>query len=143
VQFQRFGEGYELRLEAGERLMETITRFAEQQSISFAALSGLGAVRQVRLAYFNIETLQYETHDLEEQLEALSLIGNVSLRDGRPFVHLHGSFGRRDLSVLGGHVMEGIVRPTIEMWLRPEEVGVNRAPDEESGLALLDLPERL
>jgi predicted DNA-binding protein with PD1-like motif len=143
MHFQRFGDRTEIRFESGDEFIGSLTAFAQAESVTFAVFSGLGGVRSARIAYFNSETREYETHELNEQFEVISLIGNVALRDGKPFVHAHASLGRKDLSVMGGHVMELVARPTIELWLRREAVAVSRVPDDESGLALLDLPERL
>ena len=62
--------------------------------------------------------------------------------DGEPFLHLHVALGRSDLSVVGGHLDEAIVYPTIEVWLRTEDVDIQRTKDPETGLDLLDLPRR-
>jgi len=143
VRFQRFGDRYQLRFEAGDELMSTLTDFAAREGIEYAALSGLGAVESISLAYFVRDTKQYETHELDEQFELLGATGNIALRDGKPFPHVHASVGRRDLTVFGGHVMRAVAWPTIELWVSREQEAVNRLPDEDSGLALMDLPDRL
>jgi uncharacterized protein len=143
LEYQRFGDRYQVRLESGDRVIESLTRLAQQERIGFAALSGLGAVRWVRLAFFDVETRQYENHDIEEQLEVTALVGNVTLRDGRSFIHAHATLGRRDLSTLGGHLMEAVAHSTLEVWLQREAAEVHRLPDDESGLALMRLADRL
>jgi len=143
MQYQGFGDRYQLRLERDDELTETLTRLAKREGITFATFAGLGAASSARLAYFDVDTRQYETHDLAEQFEVVSLTGNVALRDGRPFVHAHAVLGRRDLSTIGGHVMALLARPTIEIALRREAAEIVRLPDEESGLALLCLSDRL
>lgn len=143
MQLQRLGDRFQLRLESGERLMESLLALAAQEDIGYAALSGLGAVRWISVAYFDVDRREYEIHDIEEQLEVTSLVGSISRREGKPIVHAHATLGRRDLSVFGGHVMEAIARPTLEIWLSPEAAAVERLPDDESGLWLMALPERL
>jgi uncharacterized protein len=73
----------------------------------------------------------------------VSMIGNVSLKDDKPFVHAHVTLGRSDLSVIGGHLNDAIAHPTVEVWVRPETDEVHRVLDESSGLYLMDLPDRL
>jgi predicted DNA-binding protein with PD1-like motif len=143
VRFERFGNRLQVRFESGDQVMESLLRLLRAEGIGFAAVTGLGAVRSVRLSYLNTDTKSYETHELEEQLEVVSLLGNAALRDGQPFLHLHISLGRRDLSVFGGHFNEAVAHPTLEVWLQPEERPVHRVHDEASGLALMDLSERL
>lgn len=142
MQYQRFGDRYQIRLESGEPIVESLTRLAAREEIGYAAVSGLGAVRRATLAYFNVHTRQYETHELIEQLEVVSLTGNISQRDGRPFLHVHAALGRRDLSMIGGHLMEAVAHSTLEAWMQREEALVHRLPDDETGLALLQLPSQ-
>lgn len=141
MRFQRFGERYIVRIESGEAAIETLTAFLSSEQIAFANLSAAGAVRSARLGYWNAQTREYEYRDFEEQLEVVSFQGNASLKDDEPFLHIHGVFGRRDFSVVGGHLKEAWVYPTLEVWLRTEALEVRRAPDQASGLDLLDLPE--
>ena len=142
MRFQKFGDRYIVRLESGEPVIESLTGFLRDERIEFANLSAAGAVRWVHLGYWNAETRAYEYREVAEQLEVVSFQGNGSLKDGEPFLHLHGVFGRRDFSVLGGHIKEARVHPTLEVWLRTEDIAVRRAKDQASGLDLLDLPTR-
>jgi predicted DNA-binding protein with PD1-like motif len=141
VRFQQFGERYIVRLESGEPVIDTLTRFLQAEGVEFANVSAAGAVRWAQLGYWNAETKAYEYREFDEQLEVVSFQGNSSLKDGQPFFHIHGVFGRRDFSVVGGHLKEARVHPTLEVWLRTEDVPVRRAKDGQTGLDLLDLPE--
>ena len=141
MRFQRFDDRYILRLETGEPVIETLAAFLRGQEIRFANVSAAGAVEWLRLGYWNPRSAQYQYRDLEEQLEVVSFQGNAALKDGAPFLHIHGVFGRQDFSVYGGHVKEARVRPTLEVWLRTENVPVRRTRDEATGLDLLDLPQ--
>jgi len=142
MMFQRLGDRLVVRLESGEPVVESITGLLEEEGIGSAVLSGLGAARYVRLAYLNVASRQYEAHEVEEQLEVVSLVGNAALREGKPFLHVHVSMGRRDLSILGGHLQELIANPTIEVWIQPEADPVQRVFDDEIGMAVMQLPER-
>ena len=142
MNFQRFDHRYQLRFMSGERFIATLLDFCRAEGIGYAALSGLGAVSSVDLAYFNDATREYETHAIADQLEVIGLTGNFTLKDGQPFAHVHATFGGRDLSVRGGHIMEMTVKPNLEIWLSRESGPVNRLPDEESGLYLMSLPDK-
>lgn len=143
MEFQRFDDRYQIRLHPGDRLMPSLTALIKSEGIGYAALSGLGAVSHAVLGYYSPQLKDYERHELSEQMEALSLIGNLSTRDGEPALHIHASFGRRDLSAIGGHVFEAEANPTLELWLRVEDARVERVYSEETHLALLDLPQSL
>jgi uncharacterized protein len=142
VKYEQFGQRYIVRIESGDNAIELLTRFLEQQRIEFANLSAAGAVSSVRLGYWNAGRHEYEFRELNEQMEVVSFQGNAALKDGSPFLHLHGAFAREDFSVIGGHIKEARVHPTLEVWLRVEDVAVRRARDAETGLDLLDLPTR-
>jgi uncharacterized protein len=141
--FQRLGDRLMVRLESGDAVVESVTRLLAAEGIGFAVVSGLGAVSHVRLAYLDVDRREYEAHEIAEQLEVVSLTGNAALRDGKPFLHLHATLGRRDLSLFGGHLQEMIANPTVEVWLQPEAEAVRRVFDESIGMAIMQLPERL
>lgn len=142
MRFQSFGDRYIIRLESGESVVETLQEFLRAEQVGFGNLSAAGALEWIRLAYWNAGTRQYEYHEVHEQLEVVSFQGNASWKDGEPRLHLHGAVARRDLSVLGGHIVEARAHPTMEVWLRAEEIQTIRKRDQASGLDLLDLPER-
>jgi uncharacterized protein len=140
MRYRQFGERYIIRLESGESVMESLKQFLSSEHVGFANLSAAGAVQSVRLAFWDPDTRKYEYRDVEEPLEVVSFQGNASRKDGQPHLHLHGVFSRRDFSVLGGHIQDARVHPTLEVWLRTEEIEVRRVKEETSGLDLLDLP---
>lgn len=142
MQFKRFDHRYQLRFMNGEKAVATLIDFCRAEGIGYAALSGLGAVSSVDLAYFSDETRQYETHPIVEQLEVIGLTGNITMKDGAPFAHVHATFGDKNLAVRGGHVMEMTVKPNLEIWLTRGTEEIVRLPDEESGLYLMSLPDK-
>ncbi len=142
MHFERFESRYQVRFESGESVVEPLLRWMTAERITFATLSGIGAVRQARVSYWNAQTREYEPHVLDEQLEIVSLIGNATIKDGAPFVHIHVSLGRRDLSIVGGHLNDLIVHPNLEITVEPEPTEVRRVIDEGSGLWVMHLPER-
>ena|SRR5688572_17937220 len=140
MRVQRFDERYIVRIEAGEQVVATLLDFLRRENIGFANLSAAGALSSARIGFWDPARRAYAYTQFDEQLEVVSFVGNASLRDGEPFLHLHVALGRADLSVVGGHLQEAVVNPTIEIWLRTEEVDVRRTTDPRTGLDLLDLP---
>ncbi|HEX3244636.1 MAG TPA: DUF296 domain-containing protein [Chloroflexota bacterium] len=131
-----------VRLESGERIMGELQELLRSEHVEFTNVTGAGAVDWLKLGYWNADTQRYEFREFEEQLEVVSFQGNGARKDGDPFLHLHGVFGRRDFSVIGGHIADARIHPTLELWLRTEPITVRRARDAATGLDLLDLPER-
>lgn len=142
MKFQHFGDRFQLRFEDGERVAETLLAWLKAEKIGYATMTGLGAVSAAKVSYWNAESREYEPHQLDEQMEVVSLIGNVTMKEGGPFTHIHVTLGRRDLSIVGGHFNDMTVHPNLEIWLRPESEGVERTLDEASGIFLTNLPER-
>jgi len=139
MEFQAFGERCVVRLESGEPVMQTLTKFLRDHSIGFANVSAAGAIKSIRLGYWDAGRREYQFRDFDEQLEVVSFQGNATLKDGQPFLHIHAALARPDYSVIGGHVAEATVHPTFEVWLRTEDMAVRREHDRASGLDLLAL----
>ncbi len=121
-------------LEAGSGLVEGLLDIARRKRIATAAVMAIGGVDRLRLAYFNSKEKKYEEHDYEEFLEVISLTGNVAQKDGAPFLHLHGTFAKRDMSVIGGHVFSGTVSPLLEAVFVPTANTAYRRFDESRGI---------
>ena len=141
MQYIRHGERIQFRFLSGEEFPDALLDFLTRERIGYATLTGLGAVRGATISYWDAFSQKYETHHWDEQMEVVSLIGNVTLRDNAPFIHAHAGFGRRNFSMVGGHVNELAVHPTLEVWLRPEATPVRRELDESCGLYVMQLPE--
>lgn len=129
------GKIYSLR--AGSSLPDELLEIARSEKIKTAGVEAIGGVRRLRLAYFNHQNKQYENHDYDEFLEVTALIGNLTLKDGKPFLHAHGTFGRKDLAVIGGHVISATVFPLLEVVITPTKNRALRRFDDEAGLNLI------
>jgi predicted DNA-binding protein with PD1-like motif len=142
VRYQRFGDRYQMRFESGERVAAPLLAWLKSEQIGYATMTGLGAVREATVSYWNAEAREYEQHELQEQMEVVSLVGNVTIKEGEPFTHIHVTLGRRDLSIVGGHFGDAVVHPNLEVWIRREAEAVERTLDQSCGLYVMDLPER-
>ena len=107
-----------LVFETSDELEQGLKEFASEQKLASASFKAIGALSSVRLGWLNWDTKQYETSvSLDEQVELLSLIGDVAMKDGEPQVHAHTVVGRRDGTAHGGHLLQAHVRPTCEVVL--------------------------
>lgn len=122
---------------SGESVMEPLRAFLRREKVTAARLTAIGALQSVTLGYFNWDTREYEDHPLDEQLELLSLVGDVAVKDGEPQVHAHVVVGRRDTTTRGGHLLDAVVRPTLELIIEDAPAHLRKRHDEESGLALI------
>jgi uncharacterized protein len=126
----------------GDELAKGLSTFAEEQELSAASFKAVGALSSVRLGWFSWEIKRYEPSvTLEEQVELLSLIGDVALYQSKPVVHAHAVIGKKDGTAHGGHLLEAYIRPTCEVVLTESPAHLQKYIDPESGLALIGLAQ--
>ena len=130
---------FQLALEQGENVIETLTDFCERRKIKSGVLWGLGAVRNSEIGFYNLETKEYIFKTYPDDREVVSLVGNIAIVDEKPFVHAHISLGDKDMNMVGGHLKECVVAVTLEIHLTTFNEHFNRTYNENIGLNLLDL----
>ena len=132
-----------IRLEMGEDILGSIKGFAKAKKIRGAMFEGIGSLNKARLGHYDFRTKNYKYELFEEDLEILALTGNISTMDNKPLPHAHATLGRRDLTVVGGHLDEGSIANMIEIGLYVLPGRLVKSRDEEVGLNLLQLAKRL
>jgi predicted DNA-binding protein with PD1-like motif len=128
---------YAVVLGTGDEVVDQLGRFVREQEVEAASVTAIGAFNRALLGYFQWETKQYKKIAVDEQVEVLSLIGDVAVGDQGPTLHLHAVLGRSDGSVVGGHLLEAHVRPTLEVILIQPPSYLRKRKDPETGLALI------
>jgi uncharacterized protein len=117
---------------------QSLSSFAINERIAAAQISGIGALSDVQLKYFDWDKETYQKIAVEEQVEVASLLSDVALSpDGTPTLNLHIVVGRRDGTALAGHLDKAHVRPTLETILTESPVHLRKVYDPDSGLALI------
>jgi len=132
---------FALVFERGDEVLEGLTVFAERHGLCAAHFTGIGALSDVTLAYFDVQARAYRELPLAEQVEVLSLVGNVTDAPGGRKVHAHVVVGRADGTTRGGHLLRAEVCPTLEVFVTETDGRLMRAVDEASGLPLVELEE--
>lgn len=131
---------YVLIFERGDEVVAALLKFAKEKSLAAAHFTAIGGFSDVILGYFSRERKQYQKIPLQEQVEVLSLVGDIALKeDGTPQVHAHVIVGDANGLARGGHLMEAHVWPTLELILEESPAHLRRRSDPESGLALISL----
>lgn len=131
-----------LVFEAGDEVMAGLERFAREEGLDASRISAIGAFERATLGYFDRARKDYERIAVDEQVEVLSLLGDITREGGtgdKPVVHLHTVLGRRDGSTVGGHLLDAVVWPTLEVMLEEAPAHLKRRHDPGSGLALIAL----
>ncbi|HEV7263898.1 MAG TPA: PPC domain-containing DNA-binding protein [Falsiroseomonas sp.] len=125
-------------LDRGDEIRDCLGRFAEEQRLSAAQVTAIGAFERATVRFFDWETKEYQPIPVEEQVEVVSLNGDIALDpEGKPKLHLHAVLGRRDGSLVGGDLGEARVRPTLEVMIAESPAHLRRVHDPVSGLALI------
>lgn len=126
-------------LEPGDEAVECLTKFAAEHDVTAGHFTGIGAFRDVTLGFFDFDRMDYERTALNEQVEILSLIGNFATKDGEAKLHAHAVVSDRHGKAFGGHLLEGHVRPILELVVEDEPAHLRRQTDAKTGLPLLKL----
>lgn len=133
------GTTYVVVLDKGDEAVSVLTDFARRRSLDAAQVTAIGAFERAVLGWFDRKERDYRRIPVDEQVEVLSLVGDVASRNGEPQLHLHAVLGRPDGAAVGGHLLEGRVWPTLEVIVREAPGHLRKTYDEETGLALVDL----
>jgi uncharacterized protein len=129
-------------LDSGEEAFATLARFANTAGISAASLTAIGAFESAVVGWFDFATKSYKKIRVDEQCEVLSAIGDIATGDdGKASLHVHVVLGLSDGTTRGGHLLEGKVRPTLEVVLEEAPAGLRRRKQRDLGIALIDLAD--
>jgi predicted DNA-binding protein with PD1-like motif len=130
---------FALVLDTGDEAMKSLSSFANEYDLDAAGFTAIGAFSRAVVAYFDLDEKDYAPIPVDEQVEVLSIVGHVTREPGGRNVHAHAVLGKRDGTALGGHLIEGHVRPTLEIVLTESPAHLRRTKDDATGLALIDL----
>lgn len=130
---------YALVFEAGEEAAGGLLDFAKREKLAGSHLTAIGGFSDMVLGYYDRERKEYKKIPIHEQVEVLSLVGDIALDQGKPKVHAHVVVGKADGSTCGGHLLEAHVWPTLEVIIVESPVHLRREMDAEAKLPLIRL----
>lgn len=122
-----------------DEVVGTLETFAADHGIGAARFTAVGAFRRATLAYYSWQSRDYREIPVDQQVEVTALIGDIGVKEGEPAVHAHCVLGGPDGSAIAGHLLRGIVRPTLELFLTSWDTVLRREHDDESALPLIRL----
>ena len=129
---------FALVLATGDEAASALQALAAEQRLSASHFTGIGALSRAVVAYFDWPSKKYRHIHLDEQVEVLSLAGDIALDGDQPKVHAHMVVSKADGTAHGGHLIEAHVRPTLELIITEAPAHLRRRFDPDSGLALID-----
>ncbi|MBP9718227.1 DNA-binding protein [Candidatus Gracilibacteria bacterium] len=133
----RDNQHYVLRLTLGEDFMTSVVAFAKEHTITAASFTAIGATQKLTLGYYELQKKTYIDRSFSEDLEIVSITGNIALKDGAPVIHAHGVFSNQEMQTFGGHIKQLIVGASCEIALTVYNGTIERAMNEEVGLPLM------
>ncbi len=130
---------YAIVFDSGDEVMSKLTAFAKENNLHASQFTAIGAFENAELGYFDFSRKDYSKIPVNEQVEVLSLTGDVAVHENKPALHAHVVLGRSDGSTIGGHLIKATVRPTLEVILTESPSYLEKKMNSESGLPLIDL----
>lgn len=141
MQHKKTADTYIIKIERDEPVIGTLTDFCQREGIKNASFSAIGAAKNVTCGYYALDEKKYYFTDYPEIVEVVSLTGNVMLKEGSPFLHVHAVFTDTKNEAFGGHVKEMTVGVVLEVVLRVYDTNIARELDEDIGLFLMNCGE--
>ena len=142
MQYKQVDKDYFIYIEKNEKVMDTLTRFCKDQDITNAKISGIGAVKQSEIGAYDTVGKEYIRKQFPDVWELVSYEGNVTLKDGDPFVHGHVVLSNHDMKTIGGHLFETTVAAVGEFFLRKFDNDAYREINEDVGLPCICLEHK-
>jgi predicted DNA-binding protein with PD1-like motif len=135
MKFREVEDGYLVRLERGEKVIENLSRFVKDQNIPAGFIMGIGAVRDATMGIYSPEKGEYFKKTFKDDLEVGNLTGNISYLDdtGEPVVHCHATIANHSLEASTGHLFEAVVSVTMEIHIRRFKKKLVRIKDPDMG----------
>lgn len=121
-------------LERGDKVRASVELLAQQEGLACARISAIGAVEGAELGYYDLERKEYLRKTFTGIWELVSLQGNITLKDGSPFLHAHVSIAGRDYELRGGHLFDARVAVVVEMFIETFSEPLHRRNNEDVGL---------
>jgi predicted DNA-binding protein with PD1-like motif len=122
----------------GDEAFSGMLAFAEQYHVTSAHFTAIGGLKRGTLGWFDTQREMFKKIPLDSQVEVLSMIGDIAMFNGKPVVHAHMVVGTSDGSTRGGHLLEAIVWPTLEVMVTVDPIAMKKAFDRQTRLTLID-----
>ncbi|MBR6185700.1 MAG: DUF296 domain-containing protein [Clostridia bacterium] len=136
MEYKKFGDTYLVRIDLHEEIMQALQCFCGKEHIGLARVEAIGAADHAVLGVYDLKKKEYYPEEIHAFMEIISLNGNITAMDGKPYIHLHAALADQQHVIHGGHVLEMRVGATCEMFVTVLDGKVERRKDEELGINL-------
>jgi hypothetical protein len=134
MNYRKVNDKIFVSLQTGDLINESLRLIAVEENILNAWINGIGAIDNVKVGYMDVNNKKYQKRNFDEHYELLSLIGNITYKDGEPFVHTHVTFSNAEYNVFGGHLFDAKITATGEIVLSLTDSKIDREYNENIGI---------
>ena len=136
---KKIKDTYFIRLERGEKIIETLRQFCTKQKIQCGYFFGIGALDEAELAHYIVQNRKYTSKKYRQPLEIVSMNGNITTMGKEAYLHCHITLSDEKMNAIAGHLKEGRISATCEIILVKLNASISRKHNDFIGLNLLDL----
>lgn len=129
------GDTIVVRLDPGDKVLESLAKIREDTAIEGGFFTGIGAVDRATLGHYDVEAQSYTEETFEGEFEVTAFSGNI----GPDKIHAHIQLGKRDFSSIGGHCSGARVSGTFEVIILRSGTTLTHRPDDRTGLDVFDI----
>lgn len=127
-----------LRIDRGEEVIESVLNFIKENDIKSGTITGLGATNNVDIGLYKVEDKKYYTKNFIGDFEITNFTGNITRKNGEPYLHMHITFADEEFNSYGGHLNKCIISAACELYFQIYPIEVERYHDEEIGINILE-----
>lgn len=134
MEYRVFEDHLLVRLDKGDEIAKSLSEVARKEGLTLASISGIGATDDFEVGVFDLERSDYERYRFTGNHEILALVGSLTTKEGEPYLHLHITCAGEGGKVVGGHLFEGRISLTAEIFLQKAAGRAERLRDESLGI---------
>jgi predicted DNA-binding protein with PD1-like motif len=131
-------KNYVLIFALGDEIRSGLTEFAQQYGVKTAHFTAIGDATSATFGFFDYGRKLFKSIPINEPCEVSSLTGNIASLNGKPIVHIHATVAAEDGTVRGGHLLDLVTGPTLEVFLTVEPTALYKKVNPAFGAGLID-----
>lgn len=131
------GDTLVIRGYVGEDIVEVIKKACEENKVKAGCVTAIGAVDKCEMGAYSVAKKEYHKNLYEGEFELVSLVGNISEKDGEVYTHFHVSIADKDGNIYAGHLNYARICVTLEAFVKVIDTKIDRELDEEIGINMI------